>query len=100
MKNGLFRILCIGDIVGKCGLEYIKTNLWRLRKEYDAEDSARRLKALQEEAEEAEKERIRAQRRAENPDGITENTSKKKLQQQIYMTMPLKHANMQKNILE
>ncbi len=37
MKNGIFRILCIGDIVGKCGLEYIKTNLWRLRKEYDAD---------------------------------------------------------------
>ena len=31
---------------------------------------------------EAEKERIRAQRRAENPDGITENTSKKRLQKQ------------------
>lgn len=52
------------------------------RKEYDAEDYARRLKALQEEAEEAEKERIRAERRAANPDGITANTSKKKLQQQ------------------
>ncbi len=54
----------------------------KYRTEYDAEDSARRLKALQEEAEEAEKERIRAERRAANPDGITENTSKKKLQQQ------------------
>ena len=54
----------------------------KYRKEYDAEDSARRLKALQEESEEAEKERIRAERRAANPDGITENTSKKKLQQQ------------------
>jgi YidC/Oxa1 family membrane protein insertase len=52
------------------------------RKEYDAEDYARRLKALQEEAAEAEKERIRAERRAANPDGITANTSKKKLQQQ------------------
>ena len=31
---------------------------------------------------EAEKERVRAQRRAENPDGITENTSKKRLQKQ------------------
>lgn len=54
----------------------------KYRKDYDEEDAARRLKALQEEAEEAEKERIRAQRRAANPDGITENTSKKKLQQQ------------------
>ena len=51
------------------------------RKAYDEEDHARRLKALQEEAEEAEKERIRAERRAANPDGITENTSKKKMQQ-------------------
>ena len=32
------------------------------------------------EAIEAEKERIRAEKRAANPDGITENTSKKKLQ--------------------
>ena len=31
---------------------------------------------------EAEKERIRAERRAANPDGITTNTSKKKLQKQ------------------
>ncbi len=29
---------------------------------------------------EAEKERVRAERRAANPDGITENTSKKKMQ--------------------
>lgn len=33
-------------------------------------------------AEEAERERLRALRRAENPDGIMENTSKKKLQKQ------------------
>ena len=40
------------------------------------------LKGQQEqEALEAEKERIRAERRAANPDGITANTSKKKLQQ-------------------
>ena len=37
-------------------------------------------KAMEEEAIEAEKERIRAEKRAANPDGITENTSKKKLQ--------------------
>ena len=48
---------------------------------YDAEDAARLQKALEEEALEAEKERIRAERRAANPDGITQNTSKKKLQQ-------------------
>ena len=49
---------------------------------YDAEDAERLEKALQWEAEEAVRERLRAERRAANPDGITENTSKKKLQQQ------------------
>ena len=48
---------------------------------YDAEDAERLQKALAADALEAEKERIRAERRAANPDGITENTSKKKLQQ-------------------
>ena len=51
------------------------------RKVYDAEDAARLQKTLEEDAIEAEKERVRAERRAANPDGITENTSKKKLQQ-------------------
>lgn len=51
------------------------------RKVYDAEDEVKRQKAAQRAAEEAEKERIRAARRAANPDGITENTSKKKLAQ-------------------
>ncbi len=51
------------------------------RKVYDAEDAIKLQKALEEERIEAEKERQRALRRAENPDGITENTSKKKLQQ-------------------
>lgn len=50
------------------------------RKVYDAEDAARLEKFKAEQALEEEKERQRAQRRAENPDGITENTSKKKLQ--------------------
>ena len=53
----------------------------KYRKIYDAEDAARLQKALEEEAAEAEKERQRAERRAANPEGITENTSKKKLQQ-------------------
>ncbi len=52
------------------------------RKIYDAEDAVRLQKAMEEDRIEAEKERIRAQRRAENPDGITENTSKKKMQKQ------------------
>ncbi len=51
------------------------------RKIYDAEDAQRLERYKQLEAEEAEKERIRAERRAANPDGITQNTSKKKLQQ-------------------
>ena len=53
----------------------------KYRKIYDAEDAIRLQKALEEEAIEAEKERQRAERRAANPDGITSNTSKKKLQQ-------------------
>ncbi len=50
------------------------------RKIYDAEDAVRREQAAQRAAEEAEKERIRAAKRAANPDGIKENTSKKKQQ--------------------
>ena len=53
----------------------------KYRKIYDAEDAIRLQKALEQERIEAEKERIRAERRAANPEGITENTSKKKLQQ-------------------
>ncbi len=52
----------------------------KYRKIYDAEDAERLKKAMELEAIEAEKERIRAERRAANPDGITDNTSKKKLQ--------------------
>ncbi|MBP3674083.1 MAG: membrane protein insertase YidC [Oscillospiraceae bacterium] len=52
------------------------------RKVYDAEDAVRLQKALEEEAAEAEKERIRAERRAANPEGQTQNTSKKKIQKQ------------------
>ena len=51
------------------------------RKVYDAEDAIRLQKKLEADRLEAEKERLRAERRAANPDGITENTSKKKLQQ-------------------
>ena len=59
--------------------DVILTNHYR--KIYDAEDAERLKKTLELEAIEAEKERQRAERRAANPDGITENTSKKKLQQ-------------------
>ena len=50
------------------------------RKIYDAEDEIKREKAAARAAEEAERERIRAAKRAANPNGITENTSKKKQQ--------------------
>lgn len=50
------------------------------RKVYDAEDEIKRQKAAERAAEEAEKERIRAAKRAANPEGITEYTSKKKQQ--------------------
>jgi YidC/Oxa1 family membrane protein insertase len=58
---------------------HIMTNHYR--KVYDAEDALRLQAALEREREEAERERVRAEKRAANPDGITENTSKKKLQQ-------------------
>ena len=58
----------------------IMTNHYR--KIYDAEDAVRIQKALEEDRIEAEKERVRAERRAANPDGQTQNTSKKKLQKQ------------------
>ena len=50
------------------------------RKIYDAEDAIRLQRKMELDAIEAEKERIRAERRAANPDGQTQNTSKKKLQ--------------------
>ena len=55
----------------------------RYRKIYDAEDAIRLQKALEQDRIEAEKERVRAERRAANPDGITENTSKKKMQKKL-----------------
>jgi len=53
----------------------------KYRKIYDAEDAERLKEFMAQEALEAEKERLRAEKRAANPDGITANTSKKKLQQ-------------------
>ncbi|MBR4309330.1 MAG: YidC/Oxa1 family membrane protein insertase [Oscillospiraceae bacterium] len=47
------------------------------RKVYDAEDEVRREKAAIRAAEEAEKERIRAAKRAANPEGINANSKKK-----------------------
>ena len=54
----------------------------KYRAMYDAEDAIRLQRRLEQDRLEAEKERIRAERRAANPDGITENTSKKRLQKQ------------------
>jgi YidC/Oxa1 family membrane protein insertase len=51
------------------------------RKVYDAEDAERLARYQAQQELEAEKERVRAERRAANPEGITANTSKKKLQQ-------------------
>ena len=53
------------------------------RKLYDEEDAIRLQRAMELEAIEAEKERIRAERRAANPEGQTQNTSKKKLQKKL-----------------
>ena len=50
------------------------------RKIYDAEDAVKLQRKMELDAIEAEKERIRAERRAANPEGQTQNTSKKKLQ--------------------
>ena len=55
------------------------------RKIYDAEDAIRLQRAMEEEAAEAERERIRAERRAANPEGQTQNTSKKKLQKKLQL---------------
>jgi YidC/Oxa1 family membrane protein insertase len=53
----------------------------RYRKIYDAEDALKLQRKMEQDRLEAEKERARAERRAANPEGQTQNTSKKKLQQ-------------------
>ena len=70
----------VGGIIGTL-TDAIMTK--RYRKIYDAEDAVRLKKYLEEERLEAEKERVRAERRAANPEGITTNTSKKKLNKQL-----------------
>ena len=69
----------VGGVIGMVS-DAIMTKHYR--KIYDAEDAVRLQKYLEQERQEAEKERIRAERRAANPDGITTNTSKKKLNKQ------------------
>ena len=56
----------------------------KYRKIYDAEDAVRLQKMIQREQEEAERERVRAERRAANPEGQTQNTSKKKMQKKLH----------------
>ena len=70
----------VGGLIGMIS-DAIMTKHYR--KIYDAEDAIRLKKYLEEERLEAEKERIRAERRAANPEGITTNTSKKKLNKQL-----------------
>ena len=69
----------VGGIIGMIS-DFFMTKHYR--KVYDAEDAIRLQRHMEEERLEAEKERIRAERRAANPEGITSNTSKKKLQRQ------------------
>ena len=68
----------VGGVVAMIENEFLTRHY---RKVYDAEDAIRLQKKLEADRLEEEKERLRAERRAANPDGITENTSKKKLQQ-------------------
>ena len=69
----------VGGVIGMIS-DFFMTKHYR--KVYDEEDAIRLKRHMEEERLEAEKERIRAERRAANPDGITANTSKKKLQKQ------------------
>ena len=69
----------VGGLVGMIS-DAIMTKHYR--KIYDAEDAERIKRYMEQERLEAEKERVRAERRAANPEGITTNTSKKKLTRQ------------------
>ena len=55
----------------------------KYRKIYDEEDAIRLQRMIEREQEEAERERVRAERRAANPEGQTQNTSKKKMQKKL-----------------
>ena len=66
------------------------------RKVYDAEDAIKFQRKLELDAIEAEKERVRAERRAANPDGQTQNTSKKKLQKAEAQRVAAEKAEAQK----
>ena len=66
------------------------------RKIYDAEDAIKLQRKMELDAIEAEKERIRAERRAANPEGQTQNTSKKKLQKAEAAKLAAEKAEAQK----
>ncbi len=70
----------IGGVVSMIENQFMTAHY---RKVYDAEDAIKLQAAMERDAMEAEKERIRAEKRAANPEGITENTSKKKLQKKL-----------------
>ena len=70
----------IQGVVGTVSDAYLTV---KYRKVYDEEDAERLRIALEAERAEMERERIRAAKRAANPAGITENTSKKKLQKKL-----------------
>ena len=74
-------IYWIAQAVFSAGQELLLHQIFR--KSYDEEDAAKRLRVLEQEAEEAEKARLRAERRAAGLTDGTENTSKKKLQKQL-----------------
>ena len=77
VSAGLSIYWLVGGVV-RTIQDIILTN--RYRKIYDAEDAIKLQRKMELDAIEAEKERIRAERRAANPDGQTQNTSTKKLQ--------------------
>ena len=77
VSAGLSIYWLVGGVV-RTIQDVILTN--RYRKIYDAEDAVKLQRKMELDAIEAEKERIRAERRAANPEGQTQNTSKKKLQ--------------------
>ena len=79
VSAGLYLYLFIGGVF-RMITDPIMTKHYR--KIYDEEDAIRIQRALEQDRIEAEKECIRAERRAANPEGQTQNTSKKKLQKQ------------------
>ena len=70
------------------------------KKVYDEEDRIKQERKAKEDALEAERERIRAEKRAQNPEGITANTSKKRLEQKQRQEQAAKEAAYQAKLRE